>query len=50
MGWVLHAAVNVIGDVGARALAALLEKNKTLKELNLGGARLCARGGWEGGM
>jgi hypothetical protein len=38
-----RAAGKKIGDVGARALAALLEKNTTLKTLKLNGARLCAR-------
>ena len=42
----LHAAGKRIGDVGARALAALLEKNTTLKTLILESARLCAR--WRG--
>ena len=46
----MHAAGNGIGDDGARALAASLEKNKKLETLWLYGARLCARGGWEGGM
>jgi hypothetical protein len=41
----VHAAVNGIGDDGARALAASLEKNKTLKTLHLECARLCAPGG-----
>ncbi len=45
----MHAADNDIGDDGARALAASLKKNTTLKELNLFGARLCVRGGWVGG-
>jgi len=45
LGWVLHAA-GKIGDVGARALATSLEKNTTLKKLNLESARLCAR--WRG--
>ena len=42
-------AVSGIGDDGARALAALLEKNTTLEELYLYSARLCARGCWERG-
>ena len=46
----MHAAVNDIGADGARALAASLEKNTTLVKLDLRSARLCARGGWEGGM
>jgi hypothetical protein len=46
----VHAAGNGIGVDGVRALAASLEKNTTLETLDLGGARLCARGGWEGGM
>jgi hypothetical protein len=45
----VHAADNDIGDDGARALAVSLEKNTTLKELSLDGARLCVRGGWERG-
>jgi len=45
----VHAAGKRIGDVGARALAALLEKNTTLTTLYLGCAQLCARGGWGGG-
>ena len=39
----MHAAGNDIGDDGASALATSLEKNTTLKELDLYGARLCAR-------
>ena len=39
----LPAAGKGIGDVGARALAALLKKNTTLKTLKLWGARLLAR-------
>ena len=39
----MHAADKRIGNVGARALAALLKRNTTLKTLNLRGARLCAR-------
>jgi hypothetical protein len=30
--------VNQIGDTGAQALAVMLESNRTLKALNLGGA------------
>ena len=45
----MRAAGKRIGDVGARALAALLEKNTTLTTLYLGCAQLCARGGWGGG-
>jgi hypothetical protein len=45
----VHAAGNEIGDDGARALAVSLEKNTTLKTIDLRGARLCARGGWERG-
>ena len=45
-GWVLHAAGKKICAKGARALAALLERNTTLKMLNLNCARLCAR--WRG--
>jgi hypothetical protein len=41
----VHAAGNKIGADGARALAASLEKNTTLKTLNLYSAPLCARGG-----
>ena len=39
---------NCIGDDGARALAAALEKNTTLTMLDLEGARLCVIGGWGG--
>ncbi len=45
----MHAADNKIGDDGARALAASLQKNTTLETLHLSGARLCAGGGWVGG-
>ena len=42
LSWVLHAAGTRIGDVvvGARALAALIEKNTTQKELDLSRARM----------
>ena len=43
----VHAAGNRIGADGARALAASLEKNRTLTTLGLEGAQLCAR--WLGG-
>jgi hypothetical protein len=46
----VHAAGNDIGTHGARALAASLEKNTTLKTLILESARLYSRSGWEGGM
>jgi len=45
----VHAAENNIGDDGARAFAASLEKNTTLKTLDLKCARHWARGGWERG-
>ncbi len=43
-------AGNDIGDAGATALAAALQKNTTVTALNLGGARACSggRGGWRG--
>jgi hypothetical protein len=46
----VRAAGKRIGDVGARALAALLEKNTTLTTLYLGCAQLCARWLGMGGM
>ncbi len=44
------AADNNIGDAGATALAAALQKNTTLTEVNLYGARAFSvgRGGWRG--
>ena len=45
----VHAADNKIGNDGARALAASLEKNRTLTMLGLEGAQLCASDGWGGG-
>jgi hypothetical protein len=44
------AAGNNIGDAGATALAAALQKNTTLTKVDLGGARACpcGCGGWSG--
>ncbi len=44
------AAGNDIGDAGATALAAALQKNTTVTALNLYRARACSsgRGGWRG--
>ena len=45
------AAGNGIGDAGATALAAALQKNTSVTSVNLRGARawLRGRGGWMGG-
>ena len=45
------AAGNGIGEAGATALAAALEKNTTVTSVDLGSARawLGGRGGWMGG-
>ena len=44
------AAGNSIGDAGATALAAALQKNTTVTAVDLAGARACSggRGGWRG--
>ena len=45
------AAGNGIGEAGATAIAAALEKNTTITSVDLGGARECgleAGGGWMG--
>ena len=43
------AAGNVIGDAGATAIAAELEKNTTVTSVNLGGARERGSEAWGAG-